>query len=312
MERWLRGVVLGLAMLAAPTRAWAGDPAAEALFLQGRAAADKGDFATACARFHESNRLEPAVGTIFNLGDCEEKLGRVATAWTFFREVVQRLPPGDERAPIAKKRADALEPRLPRLTLRLAAGAPAGVRVTRGGVEVGAASFGIALPVDPGSHAVEVTAAGRRPASLKIDIKEGEQREAELQIGEALPVEGGGPAGPVEAPRSSRRTMGYVFGGVGVAGLAVGGVAGLLTLGKKSTVDDNCSADKRCNRTGYDAVSAGKTLGTVSVVGFVLGAIGAGAGAYFLLSDGSPNQTRTALVPTVGPGDFRLGLVRSW
>ena len=38
------------------------------------------------------DRLDPAIGTVFNIADCEEKLGRLATSWTLFQEVVQRLP----------------------------------------------------------------------------------------------------------------------------------------------------------------------------------------------------------------------------
>src|SRR5260221_7405355 len=94
----------GLA-LAAPR-----DPAAaEALFRAGRAAADKGDYVTACPKFEESNRLDPEVGTVFNLADCDEHLGKVASAWQLFKEVAQRLSPADERVSIATSRAAALE-----------------------------------------------------------------------------------------------------------------------------------------------------------------------------------------------------------
>ena len=54
------------------------------------------------------------------------------------------------------------------------------------------------------------------------------------------------------------RTAGWVVGGIGVAGLLVGGVAGVLTLDRKSTVDANCSEDKRCNPAGYDAAQSGQ------------------------------------------------------
>jgi hypothetical protein len=254
--------------------ALAGDAAAEVLFLEGRKAAERGDHQTACAKFHESNRIEFAVGTVFNIGDCEEKLGRVATAWRSFREVVQRLPPGDERIAIAQQRADVLEKRLPRLTLRLASGAPGATRVVRGGVEMGSASLGVALPVDPGEQTIEVSASGRKAATFQVRLAEGEQRELEVQPGEAL---------------SSSR----------------------LTLGKKSTADANCP-DKRCNREGFDAVDSGRLLGNVSVVGFVVGALGAGAGAYLLLTEKNPDQARTSLLPSVGPGSFQFSWARTW
>src|SRR6478672_4877951 len=86
------------------------DPtAAEALFRAGRAAADKGDYVTACPKFEESNRLDPELGTAFNLADCDEHVGKVASAWQLFKEVAQRLPPGDDRVSIATSRAAALE-----------------------------------------------------------------------------------------------------------------------------------------------------------------------------------------------------------
>src|SRR6476646_7884960 len=95
-----------LAFAAAEARA---DPAAEALFRSGREAVDRGDWQTACARFEESHRLEPAVGTVFNLANCREKLGQLASAWQRFREVKERLPPGDERSAVTDQRIAALE-----------------------------------------------------------------------------------------------------------------------------------------------------------------------------------------------------------
>ena len=58
------------------------DPAAaEWLFREGRALMKKGDFAPACAKLAESQRLDPAVGTLMNLAECEERIGRTASAW---------------------------------------------------------------------------------------------------------------------------------------------------------------------------------------------------------------------------------------
>src|SRR5450755_3617279 len=77
-------------------RADAHDPAAaEALFRDGRAAAQRGDWETACPKLRESQRLDPAAGTLLNLADCEEHRGKVATAWQLFRQVVDSLPAND-------------------------------------------------------------------------------------------------------------------------------------------------------------------------------------------------------------------------
>src|SRR5688572_31408250 len=88
-----------------------------------------GSYDIACARFRDSDRLDPAVGTRFNLADCEERRGRIATAWSLFRGVLSELAPDDDRRPIADERAKRLEPRLPKLTLRRTVETPPGVRV---------------------------------------------------------------------------------------------------------------------------------------------------------------------------------------
>src|ERR1700681_1794781 len=78
--------------------------AAESLFNDAREAMAKKNFNQACAKFQESNRLDPAVGTLFNLANCEEQRGRLATAWTLFQQVIGKLAPEDPRLPIARDR----------------------------------------------------------------------------------------------------------------------------------------------------------------------------------------------------------------
>ena len=139
--------------LFSPRPLYAQNPAAaEALFEQARAAMAAGSFDIACARFRDSDKLDPAVGTRFNLADCEERRGRVATAWSLFRGVLSELAQDDDRRPIAEERARALEPRVPYLKMVPSAGAPPGLRVRIDGVELGEGSFGVALPMDPGPH----------------------------------------------------------------------------------------------------------------------------------------------------------------
>ena len=77
--------------------------AADALFQKGREAADKGDFATAAAKFAESQRLDPAPGTLLNLADCEEHLGQTASAWEHYKRAAETMNAGDDRIPYAKQ-----------------------------------------------------------------------------------------------------------------------------------------------------------------------------------------------------------------
>src|SRR5580658_1649767 len=58
--------------------------AAETLFEQGRELLATGKLVEACDKFAESQKLDPAVGTLLNLGDCYAKRGMTATAWATF------------------------------------------------------------------------------------------------------------------------------------------------------------------------------------------------------------------------------------
>src|SRR3954470_9846847 len=123
-----------------PCAALARDSAAgEALYRAAKESAKKGDWEKACAQFAESQRLDPAPGTLVNLADCEEHRGLVTSAWSHFTEVETQFKAGDARATYAHEHAVALEKRVPRLTIRLQAGAPASARVFRDEEELKAA-----------------------------------------------------------------------------------------------------------------------------------------------------------------------------
>lgn len=295
--------VLALGLVPVAARAEQHDSAAaDALFEQGRKAADAGDFVTACQKFYESNRLDPAPGTVLNIADCEEKQGHVATAWTRFEEARQRLPESDERAGIARQRAQQLKPRIPLLTVRLVA-PPAGARVLRDGIELGAASLDTPLPVDPGPHEIVVEAPGRARGSLRFSLAERETKTVEVRAGAEAEQRKRLPP----PPSNSSSTLGWILGGVGVVGLGVGTVTGLMVLGKKSTADDHCPG-KRCDQTGVDAAEDGRALSPVSTVGFIVGALGLATGAYLLLSSDEKAPSAVAVAPTpYGGGVAWLG-----
>jgi hypothetical protein len=291
-------LVVGAAVLCSPREARAQNPAAaEALFEQARAAMAAGSFDIACARFRDSDRLDPAVGTRFNLADCEERRGHVATAWSLFRAVLAELSVEDDRRPIAQERAKALEPRMPLVTLQRASDVPKGVRVRVDGVELGEGSFGVPLPMDPGTHELQVLVPGEsRERTSKFTLKERERAELPISVVAASPEV----TEPVDTRAAdsddiSLRTWGYVAGGVGAAGIVLGTVAGVVTLNKKSTADGNCDEQRQvCNRAGVDANESGKTYGTLSGVGFGIGVVGLFAGAYLLFVADEPEVAHSS------------------
>lgn len=301
-------IVLALALVPLEASAQSGDAAAaEALFDQGRTAMEKGEYDTACSKFRESQRLDPAAGTMLNLAQCEEKRDKLATAWELYRGAMDKLPAGDARIAVARERAESLEKRLPKLTVVLAGGDSPGTTVQRDEVKLGSASLGVPLPVDPGKHVVTVTSPGRAKRTFSVELGEGESRTLDVQPGD--------PEGSSHGPEGagSSKTLGYVFGGIGIAGVAVGTVTGMMAIGKKSTVDDHCDPNSRiCDHTGADAASSGKTLGTITTASLVVGAVGLGAGAYFLFFADSKSGSETGVVADVQATGPSVSLLHRW
>jgi hypothetical protein len=278
-----------------------------------------GQIAEGCASISESYRLDPAPGTLLNVADCAERLGKLATARQHYLDLIEQLPEADDRKGLARKKAKALEPRIPTLLLRLARGAPGGTLVMRDGVPLGSAALGVSLPVDPGKHVIEVQAPGHEAARVEVTLAEKEQRELSLEVGAPLPAPPSSSAAPLVPPPASSapvaesppaaplapvtpqgsglRTAGWVLTGVG--GVAVGASLGLglLVIDRKATVEAHCRG-KQCDSEGIKAGSSGRTLSGISTASFVVGALAAGAGVYLLLS--SP-RTEVSL----GPGSLQ-------
>jgi len=287
--------------LAAPGRDAGG---ADVLFREGRKAMHVGNYAVACPKFQESYRLDPAPGTLLNLGDCEEKQGHLVAAWQYFRDAEQGLG-RDERSAMAKQRWEALESKLAFVTFKLPAGATSEVRVVRDDVELTAASFGVALPLDPGTHVVHVRAPGTAESNVEITLKGGERREVVLELGastasKASPIPSATPAvSTTPDPRAASATvLPYVAYGVAAAGLVTLGIGTWQVLDAKSIVDQQCS-NGQCDQAGLDAAARGRTFSTVATVGGIVAVAGVAAGTALLVLSPKKN-TAVGAGPTIG------------
>jgi hypothetical protein len=313
-------VLLPFALLYAPP-VWAQpyDPAsAESVFREAKASVQRGDFKTACPQFAESQRLDPAPGTLLNLGACEEHLGAIASAWGHFVEARDQLAVGDDRLAFARQRIDAIAPRVPHLVVRLAAAAPSGTRVMRGSIEIGTAALGVPMAVDPGELTLTATAPGGATTTKTVTLREGATTEVTLDVvmqtvqPPADPLRAPGPTTDT-TPRPSgsdpRRPLGWIVGGVGVAGVALGAVAGIVAIGDANTFKRDCTAQGLCqSQAGVDAAAAGKTTSTLSTVALIGGAVATGVGVYLLLSS-RPSQSATVGVLAIpGGASVVLGL----
>ena len=313
--------LLALALGIAPARADGDAPAmAEALFRSGRQLMGQGDYAQACPKFAESNRIDPKLGTLLNLALCHERVGKTASAWAEYVQASQtanRLGQG-QREQIAREKAAALEPGLPRVIVEAAAESRSEMKLDD--QAIGPAAFATAIPVDPGEHVVRATAPGKKPFVESFVASPG----ATLTVRVVLADEdttGTSPAwstqtapGPQEAPArpesSTRRTWGFVVGGAGVALVGVGAFFGMQAFSMKHTAEGECSASGACTQTGLDAISTMKTSETVSTVTTLAGAAALAGGVYLLLTSTSapdPGSHATARLQ-LGPDPLVRGV----
>ena len=193
-----RALALG-AILALAARARGDDAAvAEALYDQARQLVTEGKLAEACPKFAASFKADAQLGVLLNLADCNEKLGKTATAWVQFRDAVERAgKQSDKRVDYAQKRVDALASKLDRLTIAPPAVAVPGLVVKLDDTDV-TALLGGETPVDPGQHSLVASAPGHAPWQTTVKI-DGEGNRASVQIGElalAKPTESSAPAAP--------------------------------------------------------------------------------------------------------------------
>lgn len=314
--------------------AWADEAAdavaAQALFDQGKALMAKKQWAEACGKLEESERLQPAGGTLLFLALCREGEGKTATAWATFNEVVSvaRRTGRADREKVALQHLDALTPNLMKLTIVVgSAAAIEGLEVRRDGVVVPRALWGSAVPVDPGHHTLTASAPGWKPWEGGVDVsKPAETITAEIpaleRAPEPEPVASTAPAPvvvapptpvplPAEAPSTSpRRTIALVVGGVGAAGLAVGTVFGVLALDKKHAADASCPGGSSgpCYAAGVHDSKTAVTDGNVSTVAFVAGgALVAGAAALWITAP-KPSRTGARLAPFLDASTAGIGV----
>lgn len=296
-------VALTSVLVLSSSFARAGDPAAAREQVKlGYQLAQDGKCVEAIPHFVESLRLDAKAITLINLAKCEETTGKLADAlghWVEARAKAQAEGNGaiEEEA---EKKAKALESRVPKLTVVIAS-APPDAEVVRDGVALGPASMGVPLPVNPGAHTLVVRVKDHEDTTESVTIAEGESKRVELHMGAVKKVVVAPPmSGPAPDTGSGEMSpLVYAGFGVGIVGVAVGTVTGILAFGKAGTAKDECPNPADCTQTGVDAASSGRTFGTISTVGFIVGGVGAAVGAYGLLW-GKP-KTSSSIAVSVGP-----------
>ena len=330
MTRRQSGCALGLGMtlLAAASTGRADDrPAAQGLFDEGRRLMSAQHYDEACPKFEESQRLDPAVGTLLNLAVCYEKAGRVASAWSAYLDVAAKADAAGQkdRARVGREKAAALAPRVSKIVIAApSGGAAADLEVTRDGEAVGHAQFGVAVPADPGKHVIAASAPGKQGWSTSVTTTEGQT--STVSVPELAPAgaaatatdTGSVPApAPAEPPApppdavhrgiGTQKLLALVAGGIGVVGIGIGAGFGIDSLSKHSNASQQCPDPSCKDPTGsalwHDAV----TSGNVSTIAFVAGGVVlAGAAVLWFTAKDTPAASANVQMG-VGLGSLLVG-----
>lgn len=260
--------------------------AAAALFDNGRDAMKRGDFEVACARFDESNRLEPAVGTELNLALCEEKLGRELSAWRRLQRVIDALPRGDDRLPIARQHRDDIDVRLPRVRLIAGAALPVAAQISVGDSRLTTSGLGVDIPVERGELMIRVEAPQHFAREYRLALSQGARATLLIEAGPSMQLAAqrrAPTAARVSPTRTPAKTAGLVSVGVGGALLLAGAATGVAAIRAKHEMDDRCDEQLACSQRGVDAAARGKGFALASTLAFAAGGIGVATGAWLLL-----------------------------
>jgi hypothetical protein len=321
----------------APAIAQTNQAAATAQFDRGRTLMKQKSYAEACKAFDNSEKLDPQVGTLFNLAECHAHLGKLATAWLEYRDIGQR-DTNAGRKKEANRRAKDLDKRMPKLVLDLAS-PPAGLAVTINGDDA-TKTLGIESPVDLGTVAIRATAPGYAPfETAKTIAVEGKTIHVAIELVKggahdtttvtttvsppstqptttattATPTTEPAPIDESHREGSHRQRNGAIIAIAGGGLLVTGAVFGLRARTDWDNAQTLCpnqqcgTADERTR--GDSLVESARTSANVAT-GFVIAGVAVAAvGIYYAVTGKPESSTASSLrvAPTSGGAMVGLG-----
>ncbi len=317
--RWLLAALFVAALSAVAPQAGAQSAAdretARSLMKQGDAAFEAADYRAALKAYETAHGIMQVPSTGIALAKAQEKLGLLVearnTALAVSRISVQPAEPAvfTQARAAAGDLAEALEARIPSLSIDVSGSEQA--RVSIDGAELPRSQFRVRRKLNPGKYTVVASAPGFREEREEVVLAESDSRELALELEpsvgpttETWSEPGRAATAPAvgEPARTSKLTpLAYVGFGVGAAGIAVGSVAGLMSLSKASDAKDQCR-ENQCPPSASDDIDGAKTLATVSNVGFGVGIAGVAVGVYALVTAGRERTAAGArrIEPLVG------------
>jgi hypothetical protein len=279
---------VALVALLASRSAWAEEPSpvsrdtAREIARRGAVSFDNKDWERASEQFHRAYDIVRAPTLALMEARALVQLGRLVEASDAYARAVNVKVDAENDA-FRRARTDAgaelaaLRPRIPSIDVIVTPDRGPAPRVSIDGVpRLDLAS----VPLNPGTHLVSVLRAGAPESTQSVTLLERERRtivfEAPGTPGVATRVEGR------DAPsRGASDAWMWTAFGLGGAGLATGVVTGALALDRRATLDRNCN-EAACPPGLETDLRAYDRLRTASLVGYVVGFVGAAGGVVLL------------------------------
>lgn len=284
---------------------------AERLFREGLALIEEGKPVEACEKFEQSIAKDPQqVGVLMNLGRCNERRGKIATALRYFQQAYDRASDASLQTTReqAQQQIAKLAPQVPVIIVKRASEPLPGEKLVVDDLVVAADQKEI--PLDPGRHSLVLTAPGRVTFETSVAVRVAERKEIKLP-----PLE---VATTVIVAPSARPLAGKITTAAGGA-LTLGGlVLGLYAkrdydslfegpdplCGAYPDVDGKPTCDEA--RGGQARAERDRRLG---IAGMIVGGVGlavAATGLFVWLTAPDETSRVQAIVPIVS--DTAAGL----
>jgi hypothetical protein len=292
------------------------------LFEAGRAEMRDGHFAEACAKFAESETLDPGVGTMLNLAYCYEKAGKKARAWSEYESAAvaaHRAGKSDWES-AARARAALLAGKVGWVVVNLEKlGGAIDIEIRIDGEPLAISAADRPTPTDLGHHEVSVRATGKQSWSTTFEVDEQHVPTVEVPPLEPMPVSTPAVVAAVtvhtpaaEAPErhgsASRRVAAVTMAAFGAVAL---GVAAGFALSARSAYDGAACDGGVCTVQGRAAQNRAFEQAAIASVAFATG-LGAGAGAGILWWSAQVEPPSVHAEPTAAQAAWGLSLSGAW
>ena len=162
--------------------------AARGLFKDGLELEKKKDYPGALERFRKVAEIKSTAIVRYHEGFCAEKSGKWIDALDAYSRAQidgQGDPKQKDAVEASRKAADALRPRVPRVKVKITGAAKSKAQITIDGVAVSPVLLDAGIPVDVGTHAVELVGPNVEPQKQEVTVAEKDVKEVSFEAKEA-------------------------------------------------------------------------------------------------------------------------------